>query len=209
MLTMKVYKEQVVFFFREGSSFKAYELSMALYNQLKIVFKNSEPTVLPVPNDAPADVPRCVWNDYNTKLSYSFQSLNLTIDIPSTHNWAKLVSELTTLISNAFSQCGLSIDRIGVVVEANADSDLHQLIKESVSIPHFTCETEANISWLDHEDKYNVWTYLNIDVSHEVNRIVYDVNNQTEYKLSEQGICVLDAVESALNILKERVTNGI
>ena len=206
---MKVFKEQIVFFFKEGSIFKTYELSMALYNQLKDVLKNSEPTVIPVPNEAPADVPRCIWNDYNTKLSYSFKSLNLTIDIPSTHNWADLVSELTALISTAFSQCELFIDRIGVVIEANADSDLHQIIKESVSIPRFTCETEANVSWLDHEGRYNVWTYLNIDVSHDVNRIVYDVNNQTEYKLSEQGISVLDAVAGALSILKERVTNGI
>lgn len=206
---MKIYKEQIVFFFKEGSSFKAFELSMALYNQLKDVFKNNEPTVLSVPNDAPADVPRCIWNDYNTKLSYSLQSLNLTIDIPSTHSWVNLVSELTLLISNAFSQCELCIDRIGVVIEANSDSNLRQLFKESVSVPRFTSETEANISWLDHEGRYNVWTYLSMDVPHDVNKIVYDVNNQTEYKLSEQGISVVDAVAGALNILKELVTSGI
>lgn len=207
MMGINVYKEQLVFFFREGISFKPFELSMALYRNLSDVFKNSQPTVIPTPDDAPADMPRCIWNDNNTKLLFNLQSLSLSVDIPSTHNWADVACQLSERLYKSFSDI-IVIDRIGVVVETNTNEELYSYVKDNVHIPGFSCEKEANVSWLDQCGAYNIWTYLTMNVPQDVYKIVYDVNNQIEYKLSEQNVDVKKAVENAVGILKGRMESG-
>ena len=62
-LGVNLYKIQMMYFFKENSDFKAFELIVRLYHQFKDIFINSEPQSLPIPDDAPDDVPRCIWND--------------------------------------------------------------------------------------------------------------------------------------------------
>ena len=58
-LGVNLYKIQMMYFFKENSDFKAFELIVRLYHQFKDIFINSEPQSLPIPDDAPDDVPRC------------------------------------------------------------------------------------------------------------------------------------------------------
>ena len=42
-----------------------------------------------------------------------------------------------------------------------------------------------------------------------VNKIIWDVNNQVEYRLSEQHVSVVDAVIGAIDILKGRIAKTV
>ena len=74
---VNIYKVQMAYFFKEKSEIRAFGLISSLYNQLKDVFK-TEPQSIPIPDDAPADVPRCVWNDINTSLTFNLQGISAT-----------------------------------------------------------------------------------------------------------------------------------
>ncbi|EOS79442.1 hypothetical protein C817_02690 [Dorea sp. 5-2] len=74
---VNIYKVQMTYFFKEKSEIRAFGLISSLYNQLKDVFK-TEPQSIPIPDDAPADVPRCVWNDINTSLTFNLQGISAT-----------------------------------------------------------------------------------------------------------------------------------
>ena len=54
-LGVNLYKIQMMYFFKENSDFKAFELIVRLYHQFKDIFINSEPQSLPIPDDAPDD----------------------------------------------------------------------------------------------------------------------------------------------------------
>lgn len=83
---VNIYKVQMAYFFREKSTIRTFELISSLYTQFKNIFK-TEPQSLPIPDEAPMDLPRCVWNDINTSLAFNKVRLDFTFNIPSKLNW--------------------------------------------------------------------------------------------------------------------------
>ncbi len=184
---VNIYKVQMAYFFKEKSEIRAFGLISSLYNQLKDVFR-TEPQSIPIPDDAPGDVPRCVWNDVNTSLTFSKIRLNFTFNIPSKFNWQELFVKFNEKIMFAIEECDIVIDRVGLVAEIMSSDNLHDLLKEYISIEKFNNAKEANISWVENIQLYNVWTYFLINESRDENKIVFDINSLPECKLSEQGI---------------------
>ena len=204
-----LYREQMVFFFKKNAKFSSFELSTALYKSLKKDLKHSEPVVLPIPDDAPEDMPRVIWNDETIKLSFSRQTLTISVDIPTACSWDKRAKDISAKVSEAFNDTGMLIDRIGIVVEANTEEDLHDKLIQLISIPDYESSKESNVSWLTTERNFNIWTYLIFDVARDVNRITIDVNSQEDYVLSERGMTVMEAVNSIVSILKERIESDV
>ena len=130
---VNIYKVQMAYFFREKSEIRAFGLISSLYNQLKDVFK-TEPQSIPIPDDAPDDVPRCVWNDVNTSLTFNKLRLDFSFNIPSRLNWEQLLVRFNDKITNAFDECDVIIDRVGLVSELMSFDNLHNLLNEYVKI---------------------------------------------------------------------------
>ena len=99
------------------------------------------------------------------------------------------------------------VDRVGLVVELTSENDLQDLLKPYIQIDKFNNATEANISWLEKIDTYNVWTYFNINHSREINKIVFDINSLPEDKLGDQGISGGDAMNICSGLLKRKMIN--
>ena len=148
---VNIYKVQMAYFFREKSEIRAFGLISSLYNQLKDVFK-TEPQSIPIPDDAPDDVPRCVWNDVNTSLTFNKLRLDFSFNIPSRFNWEQLLVRFNDKITNAFDECDVIIDRVGLVSELMSFDNLHNLLNEYVKIDKFNGASEVNMSWLENID---------------------------------------------------------
>lgn len=203
---VNIYKVQMVYFFREKSEIRAFGLISSLYNQLKDVFK-TEPQSIPIPDDAPADVPRCVWNDINTSLTFNKLRLDFSFNIPSKYNWEQLLHEFNDKITKAFDGCEVIIDRVGLVSELMSIDNLHNILNEFVNIEKFNGSSEANISWLENIDSYNVWTYIIINELKNENKIIFDINSLPDCKLSEQGVLAKDAMNKCAEKLKGKMLN--
>ena len=203
---VNIYKVQMTYFFREKSEIRAFGLISSLYNQLKDVFK-TEPQSIPIPDDAPDDVPRCVWNDVNTSLTFNKLRLDFSFNIPSRHNWEQLLVMFNDKITNAFDECDVIIDRVGLVSELMSFDNLHNLLNEYVKIDKFNGASEVNMSWLENIDLYNVWTYIIINESKNENKIIFDINSLPDSKLSEQGVLGKEAISRCAEKLKGKMLN--
>ena len=203
---VNIYKVQMAYFFKEKSEIRAFGLISSLYNQLKDVFK-TEPQSIPIPDDAPADVPRCVWNDINTSLTFNKLRLDFSFNVPSKHNWEQLLHEFNDKITKAFDGCEVTIDRVGLVSELMSIDNLHNILNEFVNIEKFNGSSEANISWLENIDSYNVWTYIIINELKSENKIIFDINSLPDCKLSEQGVLAKDAMNKCAEKLKGKMLN--
>lgn len=203
---VNIYKVQMAYFFKEKSEIRAFGLISSLYNQLKDVFK-TEPQSIPIPDDAPADVPRCVWNDINTSLTFNKLRLDFSFNIPSKYNWEQLLHEFNDKITKAFDGCEVTIDRVGLASELMSIDNLHNILNEFVNIEKFNGASEANISWLENIDSYNVWTYIIINELKNENKIIFDINSLPDCKLSEQGVLAKDAMNKCAEKLKGKMLN--
>ena len=203
---VNIYKVQMAYFFKEKSEIRAFGLISSLYNQLKDVFK-TEPQSIPIPDDAPADVPRCVWNDINTSLTFNKLRLDFSFNIPSKYNWEQLLHEFNDKITKAFDGCEVIIDRVGLISELMSIDNLHNILNEFVNIEKFNGSSEANISWLEKIDSYNVWTYIIINELKNENKIIFDINSLPDCKLSEQGVLAKDAMNKCAEKLKGKMLN--
>ncbi len=203
---VNIYKVQMAYFFREKSEIRAFGLISSLYNQLKDVFK-TEPQSIPIPDDAPDDVPRCVWNDVNTSLTFNKLRLDFSFNIPSRLNWEQLLVRFNDKITNAFDECDVIIDRVGLVSELMSFDNLHNLLNEYVKIDKFNGASEVNMSWLENIDLYNVWTYIIINESKNENKIIFDINSLPDSKLSEQGVLGKEAISRCAEKLKGKMLN--
>lgn len=203
---VNIYKVQMAYFFKEKSEIRAFGLISSLYNQLKDVFK-TEPQSIPIPDDAPDDVPRCVWNDVNTSLTFNKLRLDFSFNIPSRFNWEQLLVRFNDKITNAFDECDVIIDRVGLVSELMSFDNLHNLLNEYVKIDKFNGASEVNMSWLENIDLYNVWTYIIINESKNENKIIFDINSLPDSKLSEQGVLGKEAISRCAEKLKGKMLN--
>jgi hypothetical protein len=203
---VNIYKVQMAYFFKEKSEIRAFGLISSLYNQLKDVFK-TEPQSIPIPDDAPDDVPRCVWNDVNTSLTFNKLRLDFSFNIPSRFNWEHLLVRFNDKITNAFDECDVIIDRVGLVSELMSFDNLHNLLNEYVKIDKFNGASEVNMSWLENIDLYNVWTYIIINESKNENKIIFDINSLPDSKLSEQGVLGKEAISRCAEKLKGKMLN--
>lgn len=203
---VNIYKVQMAYFFKEKSEIRAFGLISSLYNQLKDVFK-TEPQSIPIPDDAPADVPRCVWNDINTSLTFNKLRLDFSFNVPSKYNWEQLLHEFNDKITKAFDGCEVTIDRVGLVSELMSIDNLHNILNKFVNIEKFNDASEANISWLENIDSYNVWTYIIINELKNENMIIFDINSLPDCKLSEQGVLAKDAMNKCAEKLKGKMLN--
>lgn len=203
---VNIYKVQMAYFFKEKSEIRAFGLISSLYSELKDVFK-TEPQSIPIPDDAPADVPRCVWNDINTSLAFNKLRLDFSFNVPSKRSWEELLVVFNDKITKAFDGCEVIIDRVGLVSELMSIDNLHNLLNEYVKIETFNGASEANISWLENIDSYNVWTNIIINESKNENKIIFDINSLPDCKLSEQGVLGKDAISKCAEKLKGKMLN--
>lgn len=203
---VNIYKVQMAYFFREKSEIRTFGLISSLYTQLKDVFK-TEPQSLPIPDDAPLDIPRCIWNDVNTNLTFSKVRLDFSFNIPTKFKWEEWLNKFNEKIMEAVGEQDIIIDRVGLVSELMTMESLHDSLKEYIQLDKFNNAQEANMSWLENIESYNVWTYFIIDETKDVNKIIFDINSLPECKLGEQGVSGKEAMGKCSEILKGKMLN--
>lgn len=118
-----------------------------------------------------------------------------------------ILHEFNDKITMAFDGCDVTIDRVGLVSELMSIDNLHNMLNECINIEKFNSASEADISWLENIDSYNVWTYIIINEVKSENKIIFDINSLPDYKLSEQGILAKNAMDICAEKLKGKMVN--
>lgn len=209
-INMFVYKIKLVYFFRKDSKFKTFDLAMNLYEELKGTFIHSEPQTIPIKDDALPDMPRCIWNDLDAKLRFSKECLNFQLVIPAKIAWKETIEVYNSKIMSALNSSEMKVDRVGLVVEMIVEDDLEELLDQVVTTSSYKEAREAELSWRNEEDIFNICTYIHIDREHSVNnKIKFDINTLYEQKLTECGKTVGDVLTMCIEILERRMEDVI
>lgn len=209
-INMFVYKIKLVYFFRKDLKFKTFNLAMNLYEELKEIFIHSEPQTLPIQDDASPDMPRCIWNDLDAKLRFSKEWLHFELVISSELTWKETIEVYNSKVMSALNNSDLKIDRVGLVVEMIVEDDLEELLDQVVATSSYKEAKEAELSWRNEENIFNICTYIHIDREHSVNnKIKFDINTLHEQKLSEYGKTVDDVLSMCIEILERRMEDVI
>lgn len=203
---VNVYRIQLVLFFKENVDFKAFGLTGSLYNNLKEK-STTEPQTIPASEGMPDDFPRCIWNDSNFNLTFTKVRLDFSFNLLPDEDWNEKLSELKKYIIDSIYDQKIVIDRVGCVAEMSIEGNLHEKLNHVVTIGNFNNASECNISWLERQEYYNIWNYYNIIDNEMENKIVFDINSLPDYKLSNQGITVDQAIEQVIKILKGKMQN--
>lgn len=204
--SVNIYRIQLVYFFKEDADFKAFGLTGSLYNSFNDKI-TTEPQTIPVSEGMPNDFPRCVWNDSNFNLTFNKIRLDFSFNLTPGDDWCKKMMEFKSAILKAISEQRISIDRVGCIAELSVNEKLHDKLNKVVEISNFKLAQECNIAWLERQGIYNIWNYYNVIDNELENKITFDINSLPDYKLSNQGTTVDEAITEVIDILKGKMQN--
>lgn len=208
-LNVNICKLQMVYFFKEDNSFDTVEFVNSIHKQLKDIFdKETIPQLLQIPQNI-TDIPYCIWNDVNRSLEITKSRLDFVFNLTSTSSWNELLTMFNQKIAYSFTENKMIIDRVGLVSELSSPNDLHELLKKRVNIAEFNNAEEANISWIEKIEMYNICTYIQIirNENEDRNKIIFDINGFSENKLSKQGISGENAMIKCKKLLEGKIEN--
>lgn len=206
MKVTKTNKLQISFFFKDGN-FKCFEFTNKLYETLKDVFQGT-PQTLPTPEDAPLELPRCIWHSHNTTLTYNLIKLDIIINIPTNYKWKDLILEYSEKLNTVIAETVIPINRIGIVTENTLNTSIHDELNEKIQIQQFQAAKELNISWLENDTeqfKFNIWTNISVNKETSNSIVVFDINSVVEEQTSD--IDPLLVLEKASNIMERKMEN--
>lgn len=206
MGNLNIYRIQMAYFFRQGSQYSDFKLISGLYNQLSVDF-GTEPRPMPIPDDAPDDIPRFIWSDVNINLTFNKSRLDFSFNIPTKAQWEELIARYNVKIMQAIDEQNIIVDRVGLVSELMSQDDLQGILGKFIQIEKFNNANEANLSWLENFEGHNVWTYFIINKLQDINKIVFDINTLPGDKLKDRGISGCEAMKKCAEILETRVEN--
>lgn len=198
-------KMQMTYYFKTGE-FESFEFTNKLYEALKEIFK-CFPQALPVPMDAPADLPRCIWDSPNVTLMYSLLKLDIMINIPTEFKWKQIVEEFSQKINTVIQETAIQIDRIGIITENLLEEETHNELNKKVSIVQFQDAKELNIAWRENckeeSSLFNVWTNIFINDEVHNNKVVFDINSVKE----NSSIDIVSTLEHAVILMERKMQN--
>lgn len=109
---------QLVLFFKElRKGFNKIKVASALCDSVNIF--NGEPTILPFPDDAPAEVPRIILQGDNNNCQISLQRLTLTLTLESSTISNSLngnVNDFKSIYKICIEELGFVVSRIALVL---------------------------------------------------------------------------------------------
>lgn len=206
-----VFYLQVAFFFPSNANFSIVKFAGIIQEEFQAMFKN-EPTIMPLPDDAPKEIPRCVFkNDNGAELSFGMSRMDFKTTIKEAESWKNSMEVMAYNFSKLCRTFRIGIDRIGCVVQANPNRECIEEISKYVDISDFKNSNEKMINWVDKKeiDGVKINDVINIKTNENDVKfphiVVIDVNTQKECPLSQNEIELKKAVNVILDEIEARI----
>lgn len=206
-----VFYLQVAFFFPQNTNFSIVKFAGIIQEEFQAMFKN-EPTIMPLPDDAPKEIPRCVFkNDSGAELSFGMSRMDFKTTIKDAELWKNNMEVMAYIFSKLCRNFEIGIERIGCVVQANPNKECIEEISKYVDIPNFQNSNEKMINWVDKNeiDGVKINSVINIRINENDIKfphiVVIDVNTQKEYPLSQDEKELEKVINVLLNEIEARI----
>lgn len=211
-LEKNIFAIQVSIFFDPNSSISTLNLAQSIQEEYRVMFPN-EPQIMPIPFDAPREIPRCIFAKENgsASLTFSLERLDFKGIIKDGSLWRINILTLLNSLTGICKKHGIIIKRIGVVVDSKTYEELDSYLAQYISINDFNESFEKTISWINKiktEDiiiNVCVTIQKNIQIPDTQNNFILDVNTDMSSSINNEKLEAL--FEKLLNILKEKMDN--
>lgn len=201
---------QTSYFFKPGSKFKTFSMANMFFANFSKDF-DCEPQIMSIPEDAPVDIPRFIWDNNIISITISYSRLDLRISKTIGAEWKAIIKDFTDRINVILKENEIEVQRLGLVIETCFADDIHNYINEFVNIGKFQNSEEINISWLEILDvesiKTNLWLFLSGQKISDTNKIVFDANSHANEVLSEKDLSLEKLINYFIEIIERKMQN--
>ena len=212
-----VFGVQVAFFFADGSNISILKIASAIQEVFKAMFP-TDPQILPLPQDAPPEVPRCIFQkpDGSATLTVSLIRMDFNAGIKADASWKNFHEVVAYAFMKICRELNITVKRIGLIIQANAAQELDDEINNLVSKEDFAKSTEKSISWVNQENINNGLTVNivnNIQINHNniemPNIITIDVNTHNDTPLKNDYKEMINIIDFLLSKIEGRLEDVI
>ena len=210
-LNENVIKVHIAVFFEESPD--AFKLALALKETFSTMFPN-DPQMIPLPPEAPADAPRCVFQNAegSANLTFGLNRMDLDNLLKVGSPWRNHIEVIELAFIAICKACEIKIKRLGIVVQTLADDILIQNVNNKIDINNFSESDEKSIAWVVHEKvceslKFNVNTNIQINYKNpESNGILtFDVNTSVNSCLPKEDTELVKIIGLLLDRIEEKM----
>lgn len=210
-LNENVIKVHIAVFFEKSPD--AFKLALALKETFSTMFPN-DPQMIPLPPEAPADAPRCVFQNAegSANLTFGLNRMDLDNSLKVGSPWRNHIEVIELAFIAICKACEIKIKRLGIVVQTLADDILIQNVNGKININNFSESDEKNIAWVVHEKvhdslEFNVNTNIQINYKNpESNGILtFDVNTSVNSHLPQEETGLVKIIGLLLDRIEEKM----
>ena len=194
-LDKNVFAIHMALFFADGVEVPVLKIALKLQEEFKIMFP-SEPNIMPLPIDAPKEIPRCTFrNENGASITVALSRMDFDAGIKVNTDWKNHISAVLLNFMRICETLDIRIIRAGVVVQALGDDRIIGELNSRVNIEGFEESEEKNISFVKKKQIEDI--LLNV-----VTNIVYNRKNTDASK-----VVSVDANTDMSNELPDGIVN--
>lgn len=208
-----VIRVHVAVFFEDAPD--VLKLALVVKEIFSTMFPN-EPQIIPLPPDAPADAPRCIFQNTegSANLTFSLSRMDLDNSLIVGSPWKNHIEVIELAFISICKNCNIRIKRLGIVVQTLIDDELIQKTNERIKIEDFCKSDEKNISWVVHEHLSDS-LMININTNIQINSnnidfkgvMTLDVNTSIDSSLPNENKDLTEVVSLLLNRIEVGMKN--
>lgn len=185
-------RAQLALFFAPGTTFRPLLVATHLDGYTAGMF-GVELAVLPLPADAPAEVPRVLAQKPGVgAFSIAFNRADLTLEVGTVEQWSKwLLERFRYFTEIVVDKCGLQVVRVGLVLTFGfaGSIGMADIVQKYIAAGKIGAAEELEIAWLKRprvgEMVVNRWVRLHAASSPQGPRsLIIDTNTRAEEQLT-------------------------
>ncbi|GEM_PF-3673882 len=195
----KINRVHIAVFFDEETKISSLDLASAIRKAFITVFPD-EPQMIPLPVEAPKEVPRCIFQkkDGDASITFGLSRMDYDAGIKENTDWKNHIEVVAYSFMLICKGMGIQIARVGFVTQARMDEEAIIAFNNTVNIPGFATSDEKSLAWVEHErlcDDINV-----------------NVNSQVKYNIADEnmnGVVLIDVNTHKDSVFPKEIDNMI
>lgn len=213
---------QVALFFEQKPNIPIIKLAGCLQDEYKVMFEN-EPQIIPLPPDAPADAPRCIFEKSGgaARLIVSLARMDFFATLKDGSGWKNYMEVIAYTLLKICDKFSIKVVRVGLIVESVIDKEFEKNLIDKVNIEEYHESDEKSISWASHKkilnDSININIMHNIRINYSIQNerpeyvgfLAIDANTNINMKLYKLETPIIKVVDTLLDEIEEKFTNEL
>ena len=205
---------QVAFFFSQNSNISIVKMAGQMQEEFQTVFSN-DPEILSLPNNAPSEIPRCIFKNGNgaNELSFGLARMDYKGNVFDSKLWKNDMERIAYKFVRLCQKFRITVDRVGFVVQTNPKKECIEEVNQYISLPNYAESNEKAVNWLYHNeiDSIKLNEIINIQINENNIEFPYlvmiDINTQKDFALKQDEESLEKTAKVILDEIEERLKN--